>query len=267
MRFITRDEEIQEKILRKVIRVLQDMNWKQSPPQIARIVHKIVRDETGERDPYFKVKKEFNDFALEMYPYWKKKVNESETPLLTAVQLAIAGNIIDFGAKISFDLNKTILKVLNTPFKINHFSKFVQVLSEAQTLTYLGDNTGEIVFDKLLLELILGLHKIKRIQFAVKGAPIINDATIEDARYVGLDKIPEIEFIKIGIGIPGTGLERWDEEFLEIINKSDIIISKGQGNYEALSDYKRIFFLLLAKCPVIAKDLGVDVGDIILKGE
>ncbi|MHA1649540.1 MAG: damage-control phosphatase ARMT1 family protein, partial [Candidatus Helarchaeota archaeon] len=154
----------------------------------------------------------------------------------------------------------------NTPFKINHFSKFVEVLSTTQSLVYLGDNTGEIVFDKLLLETILERYKIERIRFAVKGAPIINDATIEDAKYVGLDKIPGLEFIKIGIGIPGSGLERWDTRFLKILRDSNMVISKGQGNYEALSDQKGIFFLLLAKCPVIARDLGVEVGDIVLKG-
>ncbi len=266
VRFTTMNEEIHEKVLRKVITVLQEIDWKQTPPQIARIVHKIVRDETGELDPYSKVKQEYNDIALELYPSLKEKVKTAKNPLFTAVQLAIAGNIIDFGPKSKFNLTQTISKVLNTPFKINHFSKFVEVLSTTQSLVYLGDNTGEIVFDKLLLETILERYKIERIRFAVKGAPIINDATIEDAKYVGLDKIPGLEFIKIGIGIPGSGLERWDTRFLKILRDSNMVISKGQGNYEALSDQKGIFFLLLAKCPVIARDLGVEVGDIVLKG-
>ncbi|NVM52666.1 MAG: DUF89 family protein [Candidatus Helarchaeota archaeon] len=267
VRFTTDDEKTQERVLRKVITALQQIDWKQTPPQIARIVHKIVRDETAERDPYLKVKKESNDNALELYPSMKKLVTKSEKPLYTAIQIAIAGNIIDFGAMANFNLKETISKVLKTPFIINDFSKFVQVLSKSQTLTYLGDNTGEIVLYRLLLETILNKYKIKRIQFAVKGAPIINDATIEDAIFVGLNQISGLEFIKIGIGIPGTGLERHDKEFLKVIEESDMVISKGQGNYEALSDQKNIFFLLLAKCPVVAKDLGVKVGDIILKGE
>ncbi|MFX1296020.1 MAG: DUF89 domain-containing protein [Promethearchaeota archaeon] len=266
VRFTTDDERTQERVLRKVITALQQIDWKQTPPQIARIVHKIVRDETAERDPYLKVKKESNDKALELYPSMKKIIIESEKPLYTAIRIAIAGNIIDFGAMSNFNLEEIISKVLNTPFKINNFSKFVQVLSKSQTLIYLGDNTGEIVFDKLLLEMILDKYKIKRIQFAVKGAPIINDATIEDAIYVGLNQIPNLEFIKINNGLPGTGFERHSKEFLKIIEEGDIVISKGQGNYEALSDQKKIFFLLLAKCPVVARDFGVEVGDIVLKG-
>ncbi|HUY00812.1 MAG TPA: ARMT1-like domain-containing protein [Candidatus Deferrimicrobium sp.] len=266
VRFITDDEIIQERILRLVLEALQKIDWKQVPPQIARIIHKIVRDETRERDPYASVKKKNNDIALKLYPLMKKKVKESDNPLFTAVKLAIAGNIIDFGARSEFDLNETIIKVLNSPLKVNHFTQFMQVLAESHILTYLGDNTGEIVFDKILLELILDNYKIDRIQFAVKGAQIINDATIEDAKYVGLDRIKRLNFVKIDIGEANTGFNRQDPEFLNILNKSDMIISKGQGNYESLSDRKEIFFLLIAKCPVIARDLGVEVEDIILKG-
>ena len=266
VRFITNDIQVQEQVLRKVITALYDQDWSQTPPQIARIVHKIVKEETKNFDPYSKVKKEYNDRALKLYSSMRNLVEKSENPLLTAIRIAIAGNIIDFGASSSFDLTKTIDSILTKPLKINGFSKLTEVLSKSHNLTYLGDNTGEIVFDKLLIETILNHFEINEIQFAVKGAPIINDATMEDAEYVNLTSIPNIKFIKIGIGIPGTGLGREDKEFLDIIKKSDMIISKGQGNYEALSDQHKIFFLLIAKCPVIARDLGIEIGDIVLKG-
>lgn len=266
VRFTTDDENIQERVLRKVVNALEKLDWKQTPPQIARIVHQIVKEETNEHDPYSTVKKEYNDIALNLYPSMKKLIDKSENPLFTAIRIAIAGNIIDFGAMSRFDLQDTIKTVLKKPLKINDFSKLSDSLSKSQVLTYLGDNSGEIVFDKLLIETILESYEIERVQFAVKGAPIINDATIEDAKYVGLSSLPNIKFIKIGIGIPGTGLERWDEKFLDIIKESNVVISKGQGNYEALSDQGNIFFLLLAKCPVVARDLGVEVGDIVLKG-
>jgi uncharacterized protein with ATP-grasp and redox domains len=102
--------------------------------------------------------------------------------------------------------------------------------------------------------------------FAIKGAPIINDAMIDDAEYVGIDKLPGVEFVKVGIGLPGSGIERSSKEFHDILDSVDLVISKGQGNYEALSEYSGIFFLLMAKCPVIASDLNVKIGDIILKG-
>ncbi|MHA1264763.1 MAG: damage-control phosphatase ARMT1 family protein [Candidatus Helarchaeota archaeon] len=266
VRFVSDDERVQERVLRKVLKVLQNIAWDQTPPEIARVVHRIVREETGVKDPYSEVKRKYNNVALKMYSSLQKIIEEAADPIFTGVKLAIAGNIIDFGAQTSFNLETTIQKVLETPLTINHYPQMVKTLSSAQNLTYLGDNTGEIVFDRLLLETIIKRYEIEQIQFAVKGAPIINDATIEDAKYVGLDKIPGLNFITIGIGVPGTGYERRDKEFLKILNESDIIISKGQGNYEALSDVKGIFFLLLAKCPVIARDLGVAVGDIILKG-
>ncbi|MFX1299297.1 MAG: DUF89 domain-containing protein [Promethearchaeota archaeon] len=266
VRFVTEDENQQQQILRKVMMALYKLDWRKTPPEIARVVHKIVKEETKQQDPYSQVKKENNDVALKLYPSMKNLVNKSKDPLLTAIRIAIAGNIIDFGAKESFNITETIEKVLVTPFKINTYSKFVEILSNSQVLTYLGDNAGEIVFDKLLLETILEQFEIKNIQFAVKGGPIINDATIEDAEYVKLTSVPNIKFIKIEIGLPGIGLARRDEKFLEIIKKSDVVVSKGQGNYEALSDQEKIFFLLLAKCPVLARDLGVDVGDIVFKG-
>jgi uncharacterized protein with ATP-grasp and redox domains len=130
----------------------------------------------------------------------------------------------------------------------------------------LADNAGEIVFDKIILETIFRDYDIEETLLAVKGAPIINDATYEDAQYVGITELPGVEFIKVGIGKPKTGMERTSKEFLGILANSDMIISKGQGNYEALSNVKNIFFVLMAKCPVVADDLKVKVGDIILKG-
>jgi uncharacterized protein with ATP-grasp and redox domains len=199
-----------------------------------------------------------------MYSNLKKTVDDSATPLLTAVRLAIAGNVIDFGANTRFNLEETISQVLKKDFKIYHFSEFVRTLEKSHSLVFMADNAGEIVFDKLLLEAISTRYDIKKILFVVKGEPIINDAMYEDAEYVGINNLNGIEFIKVNV--PGTGLKRKNQKFLNILSKNDIIISKGQGNYEALSENKKIFFLLMAKCPVVADDLKVKVGDIILKG-
>jgi uncharacterized protein with ATP-grasp and redox domains len=265
-RFVTDDEKLQEEILREVITELVDMDWSKSPPEISHIVHRIVKERTGEDDPYKTVKKQYNDIALELYSRYKKFVEDSSTPLLSSIRLAIAGNVIDFGASSGFNLNDTIKTVLTKDFRIFDYEKLEKSLQRTGELTYLADNTGEIVFDRILLETIIDRYDVKKINFAVKGAPIINDATLEDAVYTGITDLENLDIIKIDVGMNSPGLKRTGAEFLDICANSGTVISKGQGNYEALSEYKTIFFLLMAKCPVIANDLGANIGDIILKG-
>ncbi len=263
MRLVTDDMKRQEKILRMIMDELLEMSWNTSPPEIADVVYRIVRKESKEDDPYKTLKKECNDIALEMYPELERIVCQSDTQLLIAVRLAIAGNVIDYGMGPDFDIKKTISLVLEKDFRIYDFSEFVQALEKSQNITYVADNAGEIVFDKILLETIMRKYNIRKILFVVKGTPFINDATLEDAVDVGIDRIPGLEIIDNGVN--ETGMKRSNEAFLNIIAKSDIVISKGQGNYEALTDQKNIFFMLIAKCPIIARDLGVNAGDIVLK--
>lgn len=264
-RFVTKDEKFQKKILKNVLIELDGINWDTSPPEIAHVVHRIVRKESGVDDPYKDVKRTYNDIALKMYPNLKSMVNQSPTPLLTALRLAIAGNIIDYGVGSNFDLDRTILDVLEKKFKIYDLSEFMRTLKTANNLTYIADNTGEIVFDKILIETILGAYDLGKILFVIKDEPIINNATEEDVIYVGIDEIQGTEFLKVGVDAIGKGMNYSSKEFWTILSQSDMIIGKGQGNYEALSDRGKIFFLLMAKCPVIAKDLGFTIGDTILK--
>ena len=265
VRLITKDISMQEKILRRVIAELESSDWTGTPPELAHIVHGIIKKESNIDDPYKDVKRQYNDLALGLYSELKQTVDNSTDPILTALRLAIAGNIIDFGAGSQFDLNETISKVLERDFAVNDFQKLVVTLEGTKTLFYLADNTGEIVFDRILLETILEKYRINEVLFGVKGTPIINDAMIEDAEYVGINKLRGVKLIKIGAGVPNTGLERNSKEFQNMLNNVDLVISKGQGNYEALSKHGGIFFLLIAKCPIIAKDLNVEIGDIILK--
>jgi uncharacterized protein with ATP-grasp and redox domains len=264
-RFVTDDAAIQEACLRRVLEELVGMDWRSKPPDMAHVVHRIVREECGVRDPYQAVKKEYNDIGLAIYPEMRKLVEDSEEPLLTAVRLAIAGNVIDFGASSEFDLSKTLHDVLWKVLSIHDYDALVRELERAGSIAYLADNAGEIVLDRLLLETILDRFDVGKVLFVVKGAPIINDATGEDAEYAGLGALAGLEFVKVGIGEQGTGPERDSDEFMEMLDGVDVVLSKGQGNYEALSERSGIFFLLMAKCPVIAEDLNVEVGDIILK--
>jgi uncharacterized protein with ATP-grasp and redox domains len=265
VRFISNDEKLQERVLRAVAKKLLESNWDSTPPELAHKVHSIVRQITNEKDPYKGAKRESNDSVLKMYPELKEKVNQSRDPLRTAVRLAIAGNIIDFGVPQKFNLEETIRNVLKKRFAIDDYDKLKAKLKNADTLLFFVDNAGEIVLDKLFVETILEQKRFKKIVFVVKGGPIINDATLEDAVYVGLDGLPNSEFLALGNGEAGTGPDRSSQTVKRWIEEHDLVVSKGQGNYEGLSEHNGLFFMLMAKCPIIASDIGVNVGDIILE--
>jgi uncharacterized protein with ATP-grasp and redox domains len=265
VRFVSDDEELHQKVLREVAEKLLESNWDATPPELAHEVHRIVKHRTNENDPYKEVKKESNDAVLKMYPELKKQVEESSDPLRTAIRLAIAGNIIDFGPLQKFNLDETVREVLKKQFAVDDYKKLKEKLDDAETLLFFTDNAGEIGFDKLLVETFLKTRKLRKIRFVVKGGPIINDATLEDAVYMGLSGLPNVEFLKMSNGEVGTGPERNSQTVKSWIEKHDLVISKGQGNYEGLSEHNGLFFLFMAKCPVISSDVGVKVGDIILK--
>ncbi len=232
-----------------------------SVPAFSRELHSLLREYTRNPDPYKEVKRQSNDLALHMYPDLKKRVRESGNPFETALRLAIAGNIIDYGISDHFDIPGTLDKVLHSDFAINHSEELKQTLSKAGSVLYLGDNCGEIVFDKLFIETL----KHPNLCFAVRGAPVINDVTQEDAHYTGMDEVARI--ISNGHDAPSTLLEHCSSEFLEVFNKTDVIISKGQGNLEGLLENtadKEVFFLLMVKCDVIADILGVSKGSFVV---
>jgi damage-control phosphatase, subfamily I len=265
VRFISDDEKLHQKVLREVMKELLESDWESTPPELAHKVHSIVKRITNENDPYKEVKKESNDLVLKIYPELKDMVKSSRDPLKTAVRLAIAGNIIDLGVAQEFDLERTIREVLKKQFAIDDYEQLKETLENSESLLFFVDNAGEIGLDKLLVETFLEIKKLEKIDFVIKGGPIINDATLEDAVYMGLDLLPNSEFLVISNGETGTGPERNSQTVKNWINEHDLVISKGQGNYEGLSEYNRLFFMLIAKCPIIASDLGVEVGDIILK--
>jgi len=265
VRFISDDEKLHERVLREVAKKLLESNWDLTPPELAHQIHSIVKRITNENDPYKKVKRESNDLVLKMYPELKETVKKSRYPLRTAVRLAIAGNIIDFGVPHEFNLEETIREVLKKKFAIDDYKKLQEKLKDAETLLFFVDNAGEIGLDKLLVETFLEAKKLEKIDFVVKGGPIINDATLEDAVYMGLDGLPNSEFLTISNGEVGTGPARSSQTVKRWIREHDLVISKGQGNYEGLSEHNGLFFMLMVKCPIIASDLGVEVGDIILE--
>ena len=266
------DEETQKSILDEVSRVLPDISMHVSPPETARTIYGIIGRYCGMEDPYRSIKKNSNEKALLLYDRLVEKVNRSERPLLTAVELAIAGNIIDYGVKNTLNVEEELERIINEeertihqePEKTFNFSKFKAAVQHADTILYLGDNAGETVFDRILIEEIKKTNSSVHIVYAVKEKPIINDALREDAVACGLDDVAEI--VSSGSDVPGTVLSRCTEDFLTLFNTADVVISKGQGNYEALSGVDRpVFFLFMAKCPVVAGHVGCELRDIILE--
>lgn len=228
------------------------------PPEIGREAYHLISEKTGILDPYAKIKKECTQQALSLYPQLKERVASSEDRLSMAVRMAITGNVIDFGANADFDLDKDLEVLLSQELAIDHYQAFCHTLQKAREILYLADNAGETVFDRLLIE-ELG----KPVVYAVREKPIINDAIRQDALDAGIDEVAEI--VSSGTDAPGTILNLCSEHFLEIFRSADLIISKGQGNYEGLSDETRpVFFLLKTKCAVIARDIGVKNGSLIL---
>ena len=259
-RMATDDEKTIKKLLDSIGDMMKDIPMDNTPPEIANIVYRKVREITGVTDPYKKIKKSNIKEALSFYPELKQIINTSDNRLLTAIRIAIAGNNIDFGVNKEFDIIEDTRQILKQDFAILHFNEFVKQLEKAKSILYLGDNAGESVFDKILIGELQ-----KRVIFVVRDIPVLNDVTFEDAIESGIDKVAGI--ISSGTTAPGTILDLCNDAFLEIFNTADMIISKGQGNYEGLSNVDRsVFFLLKAKCQVIANDLKVKENDIVLKG-
>ena len=250
----------QDSIMSALLKHLSEINLNLSPPIIGQQMHRLIRELLNNPDPYSELKHHFNKKMLDMYLNLKESITKAEDPFQQALRFAIAGNVIDFGPNTPFDINKTIERAISVKLGIDDSKKLRTSIRQSNLLLYLGDNAGEIVMDRLFLETI----KHPNVYFAVRGNPIINDVTKEDAEIVGIDKIAKV--ISNGDDAPGTILENTSQEFQEIFDKADLIISKGQGNYESLcgSD-KNIFFILMAKCKHVADTLGVKNGSFIVK--
>jgi uncharacterized protein with ATP-grasp and redox domains len=245
------------------------MTW--SPPEMAAVIHRIIREQTQNPDPYQELKRKSNETSSKIYPELKRMVRNAKNRLLKAVEIAVAGNIIDYGAPFELDINKefnSILeseedKIKNEDSKYFSYVDFIKALKDAKTLLYLADNAGEIFFDKVLLEEIIAAYPRIKIHVAVRGFPIINDCITADAMAAGIDKLATL--VANGSDAPGTILSSCSREFMKIWNQSDLIISKGQGNFESLSEAEgNIFFMFIAKCRMVAHDIGCNIRDVIL---
>ncbi|MCF7895349.1 MAG: ARMT1-like domain-containing protein [Candidatus Omnitrophica bacterium] len=265
-------EKIQKKVLISLAEELEHFSLDSCPPQMGKFIYNKVREITQEKDPYKKIKEKSNKLALSFYPKLKEKVKKAKDPLLFSLELAIAGNIIDYGVKHSLDVDREIDNILakeeqairHEPKTIFNYPEFKKELCKSKTILYLADNAGEVVFDRILIEEIKKSYPDKKILYAVKEKPIINDALAKDAYFCGIDK--QAKIISSGSDVPGTIFSFCSKYFLDIFKNSDMVISKGQGNFESLSKEtsRDVFFLFMVKCPVVAKDINCQLKDIIL---
>jgi damage-control phosphatase, subfamily I len=262
-------EEVQREVLNHLSELVPCFSLDTTPAEMGRKIYAMVNKVTGKKDPYREIKEESNKMALKLYPEMKTKVKEARNPLLTAIRLSIIGNIIDFGIKDTAMIHEEIDKMLTGDYDLqvtsygDHFDylAFYQHLLEVESILYLADNAGEVVFDRILIEHLVNYYH-KNVIYVVKGKPVLNDALVDDAIFCGINHFANI--ISCGADSPGVILEYCSPEFMRIFNEAEMIISKGQGNYEALSgETNPLFFLLIAKCPVIARHLGCHVGDFI----
>jgi len=260
-RAISNDPGVHEDTMREMLLRMGAADLSQSPPSFAQDIHRLLRAVTANDDPYRTAKDRQNQMALRLLPELRAMVHRASHPLRIAVRLAIAGNVIDMGTTADVtesSLRQAIDQALEEPLAGDH-EKFCRALEAAGNILYLADNAGEIVLDLLLVEQL----GPQRVTVAVRGAPVLNDATLADARAAGLDEI--VELIDNGSDAPGTILADCSEEFRRRFAESDLIIAKGQGNFESLSDEPGdIFFLFKVKCQVIADQVGMPIDSHIL---
>ena len=253
-----------------VMRLLLDDHTNITAPHITARLYQFIREEIYKGaesfDPYREIKRDTNRKAIKYYKTLTGIVERSSSPLQTAVKVAAAGNIIDFGAKAhgDIDIDHEINNIDNLEFQIFDFPALENKLKTAKEILYIGDNAGEIVFDRILIAEIKKEYPEIDIVFAVREKPIINDVTLEDAEFAGMSD--DATVISSGSIYPGTVLLETSYEFQRLFSSADLIIAKGQGNYETLSDVEKnnLYFLLRIKCDIVAEKINAHAGFLVL---
>jgi uncharacterized protein with ATP-grasp and redox domains len=258
----TSDPVLQKKILDEALKRYSGIELDDTPAVLSQIAYELCREMSGCEDPYLSAKRESNEAALKLYPALRERLDHSADPLRDALLLAVAGNIIDLAIAQEFDLVTDIVKQLERGFDVEEVEKFRAAVSGARRILYLGDNAGEIVFDRLLIE-TLGPE---RVTFMVKAGPIVNDALIEDAEQVGLTGL--VRIVDTGSNYFGFPWPHVSEAAREEFRAADLVISKGHANFESLSELgeegDKTLYLLKVKCKEVARQIGTHCGSIVL---
>jgi uncharacterized protein with ATP-grasp and redox domains len=259
--FCVPDETARAAIVRRLLSNLAAADWNTTPVAVAQQMHRDIRLATGNADPYRALKQRMNALALELLPCMRQTVRFEEDPRMAVVRMAVAGNLIDCGAKCGLSergVRDALCQAGREPLH-GSASDLFAAAERAQRILFLADNAGEIVFDRVLIETL----PTTKVTVTVRGSPVLNDATLADAQVAGLTDLTTV--IPNGSDAPGTILEDCSEAFRRLYADSDLIIAKGQGNFESLNTTtKHIFFLLRVKCPLVAAQVGAPVGAMVM---
>ncbi|MBW2657726.1 MAG: DUF89 family protein, partial [Deltaproteobacteria bacterium] len=265
LRLLPLDENTIRELSTEILEIpaLRGLDWNTTSAGVIEDIWRKIVKKAGSSDPFRSAKSNQNKKIMDLYPVWQQMINEAVDPLYLAVKLAILGNSLDAAA-----FENSIKDRVDAPLALEIFSAFEQQLRASKRLVYFGDNAGEIVFDKLLIETIKELYS-PEIVFVVRSVPTLNDATSTEARFIGMDSI--VRVIENGIDgpLPGTVLRRCSNEVNDLVRRSDLIISKGGGNFDTLDEQiehlqKKISFLLLSKCEPYYRHFGVEIHQPIL---
>ncbi len=265
--FVGASEEQQVIASKKLFKMLSDVDFDKTNPEIMGDSWKIFVEVFHNENPYKEIKLFYNNLLLDIYDDVKAIINNSDNIFLTALKIAVIGNIIDFGANHTFskeDIFKRIKNYKEMTFSKDDSKVLEQNILNAKTILYIGDNCGEIVLDKLFIEMIHSLNKDVKVFFGVRGGNILNDVTIEDFNQVNMGEVATC--ISSENAVPGTILKNSSKAFYDLFYSADVVIAKGQGNFESLSDDKRnnLYLLLMSKCDYVSRTIGVDTMDFVL---
>jgi len=262
LKFLDIDKEKQFEILKKIALFYSKVEkFNNTPAYFGSFAYHIISEETGVKDPYNSLKKKYNKLILSYEDEIKSKINSSNDKLYTSLKYSVIGNQIDFGVDVKINIEEEISIINDITFAIDDYAIFLKKLETANSLLLLADNAGEVIFDIILLEEIHTLYRNINIKIGVKSVPIINDITYDDMKEL---KLPEyIKIIGNGNSFVGTILSECSEEFKQEFYNSDIILSKGQANFETLNQFreKDIFFLFKSKCAIVSNYLNVKNND------
>lgn len=266
-RLYLQDEDEQRSMVSRIMEELAGLDHHASAPYAAQKMYRVLRETIKNPDPYQQAKIYYNQEMLKLEEDFYQRIQESPDRLYTGLKLAAAGNIIDFGPGYALSKNsvlKTLAEILPKPYAEDAFLSLKGHLQNSQKLLYLGDNCGEVVFDKVFIRVIKEHYPRLKIDFAARGEPVLNDITEADAYDVGMNHYAQI--VNNGTDIPGTVLERCSERFQQIFDQADLVIAKGQGNFESLygSGQGKTYYIFLCKCNLFISRFGVKQNDIML---
>jgi damage-control phosphatase, subfamily I len=263
MKRIGLEDKLQYEILYKLMDEIKNLDNSNTPAYNSSIILEKAYDMLGDSDPYLSAKKDSNDIALSFYPELKERLANSKERLHDAVKMSVAGNVIDLGIYRDFNIDSALAQVMEEGFSVDCFSLFESELSKTDRVIIIGDNAGEIVFDKILIEELVRIGK--SVTYVVKSKPVLNDATMDDAEYVGLRDIANV--IETGSGHLGVSLADISDEFRYELENASLIVSKGQANFESLEDVdwisRKAFFLLKIKCEEVARVSGLEFNSMV----